>query len=57
MDSAFCLIYGNKNYSVSPLAVGNGCTSCIFDFKRSTTLIFTNVIPVRNLIPPPPVIH
>lgn len=34
MDSAFCLIYGNK-FSVSPIVVGDGYTLCIFDFKRS----------------------
>lgn len=35
MDSAFCLIYGNK-FSVSPLVLGDGYMLCIFDFKRST---------------------
>lgn len=35
MDSAFCLIYGNK-FSVSPIVVSDGYTLCIFGFKRST---------------------
>lgn len=35
MDSAFCLIYGNK-FSVSPLVAGDGYMLCIFNFKRST---------------------
>lgn len=35
MDSAFCLIYGNK-FSVSPTVVSDGYTLCIFGFKRST---------------------
>ena len=29
-------LFMGTNFSVSPLAVGDGCTLCIFDFKRST---------------------
>lgn len=50
MDSAFCLIYGNK-FSISPVVAGDGYMLCIFNFKRSTPSLPMSFL-IENLIPP-----